>query len=434
MNTKKQEKLAFFGGKPTVPTPPPHFEWGFPTKKQRDFLWLYIKRREPMSIYGDEGIYRKLESEIEKRYKVKYCILTNTGTSALNSAYFGIGLKPGDEVIVPTYTFLATVTPLFRLGATIIFADSDPETGNISPEDIKRKITPKTKAIAVTHMWGVPAKMDKIVSICRRYKLRLIEDCAHAHFTPYNGKLCGTFGDAACFSIGAKKTWTSGEGGFLITNDPEIFIRATLLGHFEVRAKQAIERVKKDGYTKIAQKYEHFTSGYGENYRMHPYSAAMAYAFLTKEWKLIVKKRAESLKYFADGLKRIKGIEPPKVDKNYFLGSMYGFKAKLLPKEINYCGPIEKLIDALRAENIHVKLPDSLPLHENQLFIENNYYYLNGKKIPVKIEGKFEGAKKYLEGRISLPTFSGGLKKDKKIIDLYLRGIEKVLSQAYLIN
>lgn len=158
-----------------------------------------------MSIYGDTGIYERLESWLADYYKQKYVILTNTGTSSLNSGYVGLGIARGDEVIVPTYTFLATVTPLLRLGAIPVFADADPVTGGISPKDIEEKITPKTKAIAVTHMWGVACDMESIMYIAQKNNLRVLEDCSHAHFTKYNQKLLGTFGDVACFSIGAKK-------------------------------------------------------------------------------------------------------------------------------------------------------------------------------------------------------------------------------------
>ena len=123
--------------------------------------------------------------------------------------------------------------------------------------------------------------------IAQKNNLRVLEDCSHAHFTKYNQKLLGTFGDVACFSIGAKKTLTSGEGGFMMTNDPEVYSRATLLGHFEVRASESMERVNSDGFGGIYTKYKDFCTGFGENYRMHPYSAVMAYSLLSSVKYLI---------------------------------------------------------------------------------------------------------------------------------------------------
>lgn len=430
MNVLKS--LAFYGGSKTVTKPLPHFDWGNPTSDQTKALAHYIDNKGAMSIYGDNGIYRALEKKIEEKYGVKYCILTNTGTSALNSGYFGIKVNPGDEVIVPSYTFLATVTPLLRLGATPVFADSDPLTGNISPKDIERKITNSTVAVAITHMWGVPCEMNEIMRIKKRYGLKLLEDCSHAHFTMYKGKLLGTFGDVACFSIGAKKTWTSGEGGFLITNDPECFVRATFLGHFEMRAKDALNRIRENGFIKIFDKYSNFISGYGENYRMHPYSAVMALAFLEKDFSDVIEKRKESLKYLTKKLGSVRGIEIPFFSDDFFTGAMYGYKPRIQVKKLNIKISFKKLISIIQAENIKIKLPDSLPLHKNLLFTsKKNLYYNKGNGfLAVKIKGDFSGVNNYFSGRVSLPTFSGGLKKDKDIIDQYCIGLNKVLSIA----
>ncbi len=417
--------MAIFDGQQTVTIKKPHFKWGFPNEQQIMALLAYIKDTQPMSIYGDSGIYKLLEQEIEQAFGVKYAILTNSGTSALSSAYFGINLSRGDEVIVPVYTFLATVTPLLRLGTVPVFVDADPETGNINANEIERHISKKTRAIVVTHMWGLPCAMDKIVKIANKYKLLLVEDCAHAHFTTFSEKLVGTFGIAGCFSMGAKKTWTSGEGGFLITNDPEVYIRASLLGHFNLRAIEAIKRIKEEGHTHIAKKYSRFVSGYGENYRMHPYSAVMAYAALKKTLRRDIKLRAKSLRYFVKKLKKIVGIKPPTVTEDYFRGAMYGFKPKLLLEELGYKGPIEKVIEAIKAEGVEIKLPDTLPLCDDPLFFSKSNY-LNTSKRRIILDSNYPGAKEYMRGRVSLPTFSRGV-LDKKIINQYCKALQKVL-------
>jgi dTDP-4-amino-4,6-dideoxygalactose transaminase len=429
----KDQRLAMFGGQAAVIHPPPHFVWGHPSTSQRKALEHYISQHGAMSIYGDEGIYRILEDRIETIYNANYCILTNTGTSALNSAYVGIGLGLGDEVIVPTYTFLATVTPLLRLGAIPIFADSDPHTGNIDPTDVENKITDKTKAVSITHMWGAPCEMLEIVRIAKAFNLKLVEDCSHAHLTRYQGQLCGSFGDVACFSIGAKKTWTSGEGGFLITNDPEIYVRATLLGHFDKRARQAITRIHDDGFSQIAEKYRTMTIGFGENYRMHPYSAVMALAFLENDLDGVIQKRGESLQYFSSRLAEIDGISPPQVSKDFYSGAMYGYKAQIDRAKIGYRAPLERLIDALQRENVQIKLPDSGMLHNDPIFRRRSDISLENEPHPMAME-RFPGASAYLKDRVSLPTFSGGVEVDRLIIDQYCDALHKVLSQADLLN
>lgn len=397
----------------SVTIPQPHAPWGLPTKTQLQYLSEYIASQGPMSIYGDDGIFAKLEQSLTKLYGADFCILTNTGTSALNSAYFGLGIEQGDEVLVPTYTFLATVTPLLRLGAKIVFCDADPSTGNISPSDLARKLSSRTKVVAITHMWGVPCDMDNITPLLRQAGVKLLEDCSHAHFTRYRGRLLGTFGDVACFSIGAKKTMTSGEGGFLLTSDPEIFVRATFLGHFAVRADQAVDKLRTLGHSGLARKYEALTIGFGENYRMHPYSAVMAHALLdSEEIFKIIENRGTSLRYFAALLREIPGIAPPVVNDDYYSGAMYGFKGHLSVRSIS---ELHEIISTLRERNVSIKLPDTGPLHREAIFGHTDEL--------------FPGSAAYLAGCVSLPTFSRGLQKDRTLIEQYGDVIGSVLRE-----
>lgn len=401
-----------------ISTPRPHFKWGQPTARQVSSLKAYIDDGGDMSIYGDSGIYSELESWISEYYLTDYTILTNTGTSALNSAYVGIGVQRGDEVIVPTYTFLATVTPLLRLGAVPVFADADPLTGNIDPSDIERKITPKTKAIAVTHMWGVACEMDRIMEIADKHSLKVVEDVSHAHFTPYKGKLLGTYGHVACFSIGAKKTLTSGEGGFLITNDPEIYVRANLLGHFEVRAEEALARLNEEGLNDLYDQYKGFQTGFGENYRMHPYSAVMSYALVSSgEIFELIKKRSESLQYFTRRLSEVGFVDAPALHDDYFKGAMYGYKGKMHQDRISI--PIREAVQMLKELNMEIKLPDSEPLHAKPLFSHLHTLRI-GYTEPLVPKGAFPGAEEYFSGRVSLPTFTEGVESDGPLIDEYI--------------
>ena len=172
-----------------------------------------LLKKGEISYYGREGKIKEFEEEMCKYHGVKYALAVNSGTSSLHSAFFGINIGPGDEILCPTYTFLATVTPIFQCYAKPVLCDCEEDTGNISPEDIKRKITDKTKAIVITHMWGHPCDMDKILEICKKHKLLLIEDCSHAHGATYKGKKVGTFGDVGCFSFQANKIVTGGCAG-----------------------------------------------------------------------------------------------------------------------------------------------------------------------------------------------------------------------------
>ena len=411
-----------------VKIPQPHFDWGQPTVIQQAALARYIQDKGAMSIYGDEGIYEELESRLADLYKLRYVILTNTGTSALNSAFVGIGIQEGDEVVVPTYTFLATVTPLLRLRAMPVFADADPVSGGIDPKDIERKITRKTKAIALTHMWGVACDMEAVMAIAQAHNLKVVEDCSHAHFTMHKGKMLGTYGDAACLSIGARKTLTSGEGGFMVTNDPEIYMRATLLGHFEVRAKQALRRLKDEGHQEVVDRYTGYETGLGENYRMHPYSAVMANALL-KDGELfeLIQKRAQSLKYFTEELQNnVTIIEPPVYDEDFYTGAMYGYRGKIR-RDLLKCS-IEDAVEALRGCNVSIKLQDA-PLHQKAIFHGLKAIGI-GYGDELCFEGDFAGAAHYMDGRVTLPTFSRGLAEDRELIDEYIR-VFKAFEAAY---
>lgn len=402
----------------SITFPRPHFKWGKPTGNQTRTLKKYIDEGGDMSIYGDSGIYEQLENWLCEYYDVNYTILTNTGTSALNSAYVGIGVQRGDEVIVPTYTFLATVTPLLRIGAVPVFADADPLTGNVSPEDIERKITDKTKAVAVTHMWGVACDMEKIMTIANKHNLKVVEDCSHAHFTRYKGKLLGTYGHVACFSIGAKKTLTSGEGGFLITDDPEIYVRSNLLGHFEVRAEDAIDRLKEEGFQDLHDRYAGYHTGFGENYRMHPYSAVMSHALVSSgEIFDLIKKRSESLRYFTEQLDKVRFVSAPVLHEGYFDGAMYGYKGKVHQEKLNI--PVKDAVGMLKELNMEIKLPDSEPLHRKPLFNHLQDLGISYDR-PAVSEGQYPGAEEYFDGRISLPTFSQGIGLDRPLINEYI--------------
>lgn len=173
--------------------------------------------------------------------------------------------------------------------------DAEPETGNIDVEDLKKKITKRTKAIVVTHIWGHPCEMDEIMEVAKNHGLKVIEDCSHAHGATYKGQLVGTFGDVSCFSLQGNKIVSAGEGGILLTNSQEIYERSTLLGHFRDRSQQCV----------CSNFYKQFAkTGYGLKYRMHVLAAALARVSL---WKLDerIKTRTENLNYFSKLLSKI---------------------------------------------------------------------------------------------------------------------------------
>lgn len=214
-------------------------------------------------------------AELEKEFAAytgsKFVLAQNNGTSTLQAAYFAAGVQPGDEVLCPAYTWHLSVSQILTLHAIPIFCDVDPRVGCIDPEDIKRKITPHTKAINVLHPFGAVAPMDEIMAIGREHGIPVIEDCSHAHGALYKGKKVGTIGDIGCFSLQCGKLMSAVEGGLLVTDNEEYYERAIVLGHYE-----RIAGLKSEKYRKYIPEYPNAPTCFGYKYRMHPWAAAAA--------------------------------------------------------------------------------------------------------------------------------------------------------------
>jgi dTDP-4-amino-4,6-dideoxygalactose transaminase len=181
--------------------------------------------------YGDENDPKfkakvwNLEQNFASYVGAKHALANNSGTVSLLIALSAVGVGPGDEVIVPGYTFIASISSIIYARAIPVLAEVD-ETLNLDPKDVEAKITPRTKAIMVVHMLGNPARLDELAAIAKRHNLILIEDCAQATGASYRGKKVGTIGHAGTFSFNVFKTITTGDGGMMITNDDEIYRRA----------------------------------------------------------------------------------------------------------------------------------------------------------------------------------------------------------------
>jgi dTDP-4-amino-4,6-dideoxygalactose transaminase len=163
----------------------------------------------------------QLEEEFKKYLRVEYAISFNSGRSALMAILDALGIKKEDEILIQAFTCNSAVNPILNLGAKPVFVDVD-ETINLDPEDLKKKITKKSKAVMIQHTFGWPAKIDQILEICKKYNLYLIEDCAHSLGAKFHGKFCGTFGNASFFSFGRDKIISSVFGGMAVTNNNEI--------------------------------------------------------------------------------------------------------------------------------------------------------------------------------------------------------------------
>lgn len=180
-------------------------------------------------ISGDGEFTKKCNAWMENKFSAQKVLLTTSGTSALDMAMLLCKFKPGDEVILPSYTFSSTATSILVGGAVPVFVDIRPDTMNIDENKIEAAITEKTKAVAVVHYAGVSCEMDKILDIARRYNLKVIEDAAQGVMSTYKGKALGTIGDFGCYSFHETKNYSMGEGGALVINDADFNERAEIL-------------------------------------------------------------------------------------------------------------------------------------------------------------------------------------------------------------
>ncbi|WP_298234020.1 DegT/DnrJ/EryC1/StrS aminotransferase family protein [uncultured Azohydromonas sp.] len=222
----------------------------------------------------------EFENRFASRIGVAHAASVCNGTVALHLALLALGLGPGDEVIVPTLTYIASVNAITYTGATPVFADSEARGWQLDPADVERHITPRTRAIMPVHLYGQSCDMDALTALARKHRLFVIEDCAEAFGTLYKGRHVGTFGDISTFSFFGNKTITTGEGGMVVTNDKTLAERCR---HYKGQGLAA------------HREYWHDVVGY--NYRMTNIAAAIGLAQLERADEFIVAKRALAARY-----------------------------------------------------------------------------------------------------------------------------------------
>lgn len=260
------DKLAYFGGSPTLDSNAGRFSW---PHIDDDVIHNVLRQlNDTISIYDRSSVFEEFEMSFSKYHGLEFSVLFNSGTSALHAAYDGMRLKPGDEVICGGYNFHAAISPAMQYGITPVFADVD-KFGNCTIDEIVRLKTPRTRCVLVTHMWGIPCSdINEISAFCRDQEVYLLEDCSHAHGAQIDGKLVGTYGDIAAWSLQGQKVISGGEGGILSTNNEELYYNALIFGHYNKRPKNEIpNQWALKGYS---------VTGKGLKLRAHPIAIAIA--------------------------------------------------------------------------------------------------------------------------------------------------------------
>ncbi|MBN1348140.1 DegT/DnrJ/EryC1/StrS family aminotransferase [candidate division KSB1 bacterium] len=310
-------------------------------------------------LSGGTPVVREFEAKWREVTGLTYAITTMNGSTALYSAYFGLGVGPGDEVICPTYTWICTISPAVFLGARPVFVESDPETLLLDPEDLRRKITDKTRAIVVVHLWGNICDMDRLLAISRETGVPIVEDCSHAHGARYRDKPIGSLGHVGAWSLQGSKAVSAGEGGILATNDAEIFERACLAGQAN----------RMGGLDLHTPKYADLQPlGLGMKFRAHPLGIGIANVQLAKLDALNARRKAY-VETVEARLRQLPGVSPLKVYDNAERGGYYGFPIIHHPEQHGGL-PTEKFIEMLRAEGLDASVSGYGLLHRLKIFAE----------------------------------------------------------------
>ena len=302
---------------------------------------------------SSEGSYVGLfENKFAKKIGRKHAIAVANGTAAIDIAVEAIGIKQNDEVIVPSFTIISCILQILRVGAVPVFVDADPATWNMDVSQIESKITSKTKAIMVVHIYGLSVDMKPVINIAKKYKLKLIEDSAEMIGQKYMNKPCGSFGDISTFSFYSNKHVTTGEGGMVFTNDDNLAEKCRELRNLCFQKEKRF--VHKD---------------LGWNFRMTNLQAALGLAQLEQLEKFIKKKRHIGLLY-DKLLKLLPGVQLPLSATNY-CQNIYWVYGLVLTDSISKDA---KEVMNLLAENNIGSRPFFYPLHKQPVLKKLGYY------------------------------------------------------------
>ncbi|MDD5705013.1 MAG: DegT/DnrJ/EryC1/StrS family aminotransferase [Kiritimatiellae bacterium] len=349
--TRCCKPLALAGGLPVRSTPFP--KWPVFDGKDRRMVLKAL----------DSGRWGKLDGAFNKEFEEKFAayvdcrfgVTTVNGSVTLKLALWAGGVREGDEVIVPPYTFIATATAVLECNATPVFVDIHPDTYNLDPAMIEQAITPRTKAIIPVHMGGLCADMDRINAIARKHNLLVVEDAAHAHGAEWKGRKAGSLGDIASFSFQSSKNLNSGEGGIVTTRNRTLADRCRWLHHC--------------GRLPGREWYEHGILG--GNYRLGELQAALLLAQLTRLEKQ-TRTRDKNGLYLNRELARIEGIAPLKRGGGETRHCYHLYLCRYR-REAFGGWPREKFVKAMQAEGIPFSAGYLVPIYRQPYFLDKDF-------------------------------------------------------------
>jgi perosamine synthetase len=416
------DQLAIKGGPKAVQTDLGDIlTWPIITQEDEQAV-LEVLRTGRMSGWD---VTLQFEKEFADWHGTRYALSFNTGTASLQAAFWACGLRHGDELIGPSMTYWASCLPAMNMGATIVFAETDPETLCIDPDDLHQRISARTKVIVAVHYAGHPCDMDPIMEIANARGIKVVEDVSHAHGGLYKGRLVGTIGHVGAMSIMSGKSLPSGEGGMLITNDEEIWRRATIWGHYE-RTAEVLKGTDLERFAGLPWG--------GLKNRMHQLSSAVGRVQL-KHYRERMTEIQKAMNYFWDQLEGTPGIRAHRPPRNSgsTMGGWYAAHGIYHPGEIMHL-PIEKFVEALGAEGVHIRAGANLLMHTHPLLNEADIYghgtptrLANATRDVLQPAGSLPRTETIPTGCFSIPWFKHFR---PKIIDEHALAFRKVCMRA----
>lgn len=354
-----------------------HRRWPEITEADRAAIDAVLDRGE---LWGpDAPEVTALQEEWADYVGTRHCLMTNSGTAALHCAVVAAGVEPGDEVIMPAFSFVATPMAVLHQGAVPVFCDIDPVTFALDPARVEERIGERTRALMPVHVHGLPADMDALAAIADRHGLAVIEDAAQAHGATYKGAKVGSLGVTAAFSLNGSKNLSAGEGGLFVTEDDEAFVAARRLAIFGEDTPPPQSPSEYRAY---------WSHGVGWNYRGHELTAALARSQLRRLDAYNATAQANAARLTA-GLAGLPGMRPPWIPPDR-TGVFYRYRVTLSPRELGWTGSAVELRDrvlhALQREDVPATLWQLQPLPAQPVFRRGAYRAWQPGRSPAPLE------------------------------------------------
>lgn len=411
MQNSNTDLPAILGGKPAVTLDQDAANaWPNFTEEDEKAV-LQVMRDGNVSTHP---VIRQLEEAYSKFTGMPFALAHCNGTAALLAAFFALDLEPGDEILVPSATFWASVSPMLWNGLVPVFCNSEPERMGLDPGDIERKITDRTRAIVVVHLWGLPSRMTEIRAIAQQHDLKIIEDASHSHGASWRGEPCGSLGDISVFSLQGDKLAPAGEGGIFLCREREFYERAVCLGD--------ITRI-----IELESPMRRFAAtSFGIKTRIAPMSAALGLQQLHRlpEYN---RRRNGNLVYLSQKLEDLgfdTFLPPAHIERVYF-----EYLVRYRPERIPL--PLPLLVGALQAEGCLLAAPRYPLVHQQPFFTEGHAMRI--ARLPESVKPREYRPEDLAETQsgnatlIKLPSFPNA---GQSLLDQYVLAFTRVIEYA----